>query len=143
MRSFVGNTPQAYPAPGHPYPAPAPLAEVSLLKVAKVVSFCVANASLYLAVSRIFLPDLLLPDRARLAVASLLFAASASVLSGMVFIWPSPSNPQRGRPLATTLPLRVFLCASIAILLLFLASWSAGSFGRDATPFLTSSSLSR
>lgn len=107
-----------------------------MLKLAQAASFSNSALALYLAISHIFAPDLLVHDRIRLALAFLVFAASASLFSGMIFIWPSTMTLPSGARLASTLPVRVFLFASAAIAGLFLISWCAGSFGRDAAPFL-------
>lgn len=114
-----------------------------MLKLAKIVSFYFCTFVFYVAADHAFDPGVQPGYRARLAFACLLLAACASVFSGMIFIWPSPSNPQRESRLIATLPIRAFVGVSAVLLALFLVSWSVGDLGREPAPFLSAVNLPR
>ena len=53
----------------------------------------------------------------------LLAAAAICFYSGMVFSWPSSTNPTAFQRLTATLPVRVFFWALAGIAVLFTLSW--------------------
>jgi len=109
-----------------------------MLDLAKAASFLFAILVIYrAAIHAFFDPGAPLHDRLLLALAYLFFAACVSVFSGFIFTWPVRSNPEYGNRLISTLPVRVFLCASAAIVTLFLTSWYLGDLARQAAPFIS------
>ena len=74
-------------------------------------------------------------------VFSLALAACVCALSGMVFTWPTRTNPDRGLALSDTLPVRLFYWSSAVIALLFLSSWYFGDLVQQAAPFISSRPL--
>jgi cation transport ATPase len=115
-----------------------------MLDLAKAGSFFVCILVMYLAAIHAFFdPGARLQDRVLLALAYLFLAACVSVFSGFIFIWPVRSNPEYGRRLISTLPVRVFLWASVAIVALFLSSWYLGDLARQAAPFISDRSFPR
>lgn len=115
-----------------------------MLDIAKAASFFFCILVIYrAAIEAFFDPGARLPDRILLALAYLFFAACASVFSGFIFTWPVRSNPEYGRRLISTLPVRVFLWASLAIVALFLSSWYLGDLARQAAPFISDRSIPR
>jgi hypothetical protein len=53
----------------------------------------------------------------------LLAAAAICFYSGMVFSWPSKSNPNAFQRLTSTMPVRLFFWALACIAVLFAVSW--------------------
>lgn len=58
-----------------------------------------------------------------MAAFKLLAAAAICFYSGMVFSWPSRTNPTALRPITSTLPVRLFFWAFGGIAVLFTLSW--------------------
>jgi len=115
-----------------------------MLDLAKAASFFFCILVIYEAcIHAFFDPSSPLHDRILLALAYLFFAACVSVFSGFIFTWPVRSNPEYGRGLLSTLPVRVFLWASVAIVALFLSSWYLGDLARQAAPFISDRSIQR
>lgn len=95
-----------------------------MLELAKGITFISSILSLYwVAINAFFVPSLHWQDRLFLALAKLVLSAAICLLSGLVFRFPSRSNPDANQPLTATLPVRLFLYAAPALILLFLASW--------------------
>jgi hypothetical protein len=94
-----------------------------MLELAKAVSFLVCILSLYwAAMSAFFVPGAQWDERLWLAAFKLLAAAAICFYSGMVFSWPSPTNPTAFQRLTSTLPVRVFFWALAGIAVLFTLS---------------------
>lgn len=95
-----------------------------MLELAKALSFLACVLSLYwTAVNAFFLPGIGWQDRLFLALAKLVLAACICSLSGLIFRWPSPTNPDRNQPLHATLPVQLFLWIATGLLLFFIATW--------------------
>lgn len=95
-----------------------------MLELAKALSFLVCILSLYwAAISAFFVPGSQWEERLWLAVFKLLAAAAICFYSGMVFSWPSRSNPNAFQRLTSTLPVRLFFWAVSGIAVLFFLSW--------------------
>ena len=95
-----------------------------MLELAKAVSFLVCILSLYwAAISAFFVPGVQWEERLWIAGLKLLAAAAICFYSGMVFSWPSRSNPTAFQRLTSTLPVRLFFWALAGIAVLFTLSW--------------------
>jgi hypothetical protein len=95
-----------------------------LLELGKALSFLLSLLSLYpVAISAFFDPENRWEDRLELALPRVAIAACLCVASGMIFRWPSRSNPDAGQPLSETLPVRLFLWAVPGMALLFVLCW--------------------
>ena len=95
-----------------------------MLEFAKAVSFLVCILSLYwAAISAFFVPGAQWEDRMWIAVFKLLGAAAICFYSGMVFSWPSRTNPTAFQRITSTLPVRLFFWAVAGIVVLFTLSW--------------------
>src|SRR5947209_9496226 len=94
-----------------------------MLELAKAVSFLVCILSLYwAAISAFFVPGAQWEERLWLAGFKLLAAAAICFYSGMVFSWPSRTNPNAFQKLTSTLPVRLYFWAVAGIALLFALS---------------------
>jgi hypothetical protein len=97
-----------------------------LLELAKAVSFfCCVLSLLPVLMSAFFEPDTSWEERLVRAAVKLAIAAGVSVCSGLVFTWPSRTNPEAGVPLLSTLPMRVFLWTAMGLGALFFVAWYA------------------
>jgi hypothetical protein len=115
-----------------------------MLEIAKAVSFFFCILVLYrAAIHAFFDPGARLQDRLLLAIVYLFFAACVCIFSGFIFTWPSRSNPERGHRLISTLPVQLFLWASIGLVTLFLSSWYLGDLAQQSAPFISSRTLQR
>jgi len=95
-----------------------------MLELAKAVSFLVCILALYwAAISAFFVPGAQWEERLWVAVFKLLVTAAICFYSGMVFSWPSRSNPTAFQRLTATLPVRLFFWAVGGIAVLFTLSW--------------------
>ena len=95
-----------------------------MLEIAKLISFLICILSLYwAAISAFFEPGSQWQDRLWIAGFKLLAAAAICFYSGMVFSWPSRSNPNALQRLTSTLPVRLFFWAGTGIVALFVLSW--------------------
>jgi len=91
-----------------------------VLDLTKSLSFFATLLSLYpVILDAFFLPATRWQDRLLLALPKLIIAGCIALASGLLFTWPSPSNPDAGQPLTATLPVRLFLYASIGLILTF------------------------
>ena len=115
-----------------------------LLDLGKAFSFFACIVVVYhAAIHTFFLPGAKWEERLALALLKLALAACVCFLSGMVFTFPTRSNPDRGLALTSTLPVRFFFWSSAAIMALFLASWYFGDLVQQAAPFISSRTLER
>jgi len=95
-----------------------------MLELAKAVSFLVCIRSLYwAAISAFFAPGAQWEERMWIAGLKLLAAAAICFYSGMVFSWPSRTNPTAFQRLTSTLPVRLFFWGLAGIAVLFTLSW--------------------
>jgi len=95
-----------------------------LLELSKALTFFASILSFYpVAISAFFLPGVRWDERLELFLPKLAVAACISFFSGLLFCWPSRSNPDAGLSLTSTLPVRLFFWVFLAVTLLFLASW--------------------
>jgi hypothetical protein len=95
-----------------------------MLELAKAVSFLICILTLYwAAISAFFVPGSQWEDRLWVALFKLLAAAAICFYSGMLFSWPSKTNPTAYQRLIATMPVRMFFCALAGIAVLFVLSW--------------------
>ena len=100
-----------------------------MLELAKAVSFLVCILSLYwAAISAFFVPGAQWEERLWIAAFKLLAAGAICFYSGMVFSWPSRSNPTAFQRLTATMPVRLFFWAVAGISVLFVLSWYFADF---------------
>lgn len=98
-----------------------------LLDLFKAISFFVDIALLYgVAISAFFVPGSGWGERLDAALARLVIAAIACLLSGLIFTINSRSRTIRS--LLTTLPLQLFFWGFGTIALLFVSSWFFDSY---------------
>lgn len=94
-----------------------------LLEISRALSFLLSMMCLFPVLgSAFFVPGTHWQER---LVASLMYVALAtcvSLISGVLFSWPSPANP-KGQSLASTLPVQMLLWALAGMALLFAVSW--------------------
>ena len=95
-----------------------------MLELAKAVSLLICILSLYwAAISAFFVPGSQWEERLWIAAFKLLAAAAICFYSGMVFSWPSKTNPNAFQRLTSTMPVRLFFWAVACIVVLFALSW--------------------
>jgi hypothetical protein len=95
-----------------------------MLELAKAVSFLICILSLYWAgISAFFVPGSQWEERLWMAGFKLLAAAAICFYSGMVFSWPSRTNPTAFQRLTSTMPVRLFFWAVAGISVLFVIAW--------------------
>jgi hypothetical protein len=115
-----------------------------LLDLGKALSFFACIGFVYhAAIHTFFVPGARWKDRLAFALMKLALAACACFLSGMVFTWPTRTNPDRGLALTATLPVRFFFWSTAVIAALFLSSWYLGDLAQQAAPFISSRTLQR
>ncbi len=114
------------------------------LDLSKAAFFFLSILSLFhAAVAAFFLPGIGWRERLVVTLVYLAFAATVCLFSGLLFAWPTQTNPDCGQPLAATLPIRLFLWSSILIAALFLSSWYLGDLVQQASPFISDRTLQR
>lgn len=95
-----------------------------MLELTKALSFTASVISLYwVGINALFVPGSRWQDRLFLAMARLALAAAICLLSGLIFRWPTPTNPDANQPLTSTLPIQLFFWATAAIAFFFITSW--------------------
>lgn len=113
-----------------------------LLELCKAASFFVSILALYQAsIYAFFVPGAGWRERLLLAFLRLAFAAWVCLVSGLVFTFPLRTNPERGRKLSSTLPVRLFMWGGACIVALFFCSWYLTDLAQDAAPFISSRTL--
>ena len=91
-----------------------------MLEISKAFSFFATILSLYpVAISAFFDPATRWQERLLLALSRLIVAGCIALASGLLFTWPSASNPDAGQPLTATLPVRLFLYVTLGLTVLF------------------------
>ena len=108
------------------------------LDLAKAASFLLCILALCQAgLYAFFVPGAHWRERLIYALVSLALAACVCLLSGMVFTLPVHANPDRNRPLAQTMPVRLYLWSLVGISILFLMSWYLADLAQQCGPFIT------
>jgi cation transport ATPase len=114
------------------------------LDLTKALSFFACIVVVYhAAINTLFVPGAKWEERLALALLKLALAACVSFLSGMVFTFPTRTNPDRGLALTATLPVRFFFWSASCIVVLFLSSWYFSDLVQQAAPFISSRTLQR
>jgi hypothetical protein len=95
-----------------------------LLELSKALSFLASIMSLYwVAVNAFFASGVRWEERLTIALAKLAIAACICFFSGLLFRWPSRSNPDAGQSLTSTMPVQLFFWVVGFIVVFFAASW--------------------
>jgi hypothetical protein len=95
-----------------------------MLELVKAVSLLICILSIYwAAISAFFVPGSQWEERLWMALFKLLATAAICFYSGMVFSWPSKTNPNAFQRITSTLPVRLFFWALACIAVLFVLSW--------------------
>lgn len=104
---------------GHPQ-----YAGTMLLEVGKAVSFLVSLLSMFPLLERaFFVPGVRWEERLEMALEQLVLSGCVCFISGLVFTWPSATNPEAERSIFRTLPVRMYLWAMAGMVVLFGLSW--------------------
>lgn len=115
-----------------------------LLDLSKAAFFLFSMLSLFhAAVVAFFLTGVSWGERLITTLIYLAFAATICLFTGLLFAWPSQSNPDRGQPLIATLPMRLLLWSAVLIGVVFFSSWYLGDLVRSASPFVSDRTLQR
>jgi hypothetical protein len=110
-----------------------------MLEIGKAACFMFCILALCRAALEAFFdPGARFEDKLLLAGLRLGFAAWVCVVSGFIFTLPIRGNPDRGRRLSATLPVRFFFWSAGSIAVLFLTSWYLTDLGQQASPYLSS-----
>lgn len=116
----------------------------AMLELGKAGCFFLCIVSLYeAAIHAFFVPGARWEERMLFAAIRLAFAAYICVMSGLIFTLPLRGNPDRGRPLVTTLPVQLFFWSAACIAVLFFSSWYLADLGQQAAPYISSRTLQR
>jgi hypothetical protein len=100
-----------------------------LLELARPLSFFLSILSLYsVMMSAFFVPGTRWEERLWMAILRVVFAASVSFASGLLYSWPSRTDPEPAEPLLSTLPVRLFFWGVGGMALLFALSWWLESY---------------
>jgi hypothetical protein len=95
-----------------------------LLELGRTLSFVLSILSLYpVLMSAFFEPGSRWQERLTVILLNIVLAACMCFASGLLFSWPAQANPDAGRPLMSTLPVRLFVWAMVAMAILFSLSW--------------------
>lgn len=95
-----------------------------MLELAKAVALSICILFLYWAtIGAFFVPGTQWKERLWAALFKLIASAAICFYSGMVFSWPSKSNPTAFQRLTSTMPVRLFFWALACIVVLFALSW--------------------
>ena len=95
-----------------------------MLELAKAISFLICILSLYWAgISAFFVPGAQWEERMWMAAFKLLAAGAICFYSGMVFSWPSKTNPTAFQRITSTMPVRLFFWGVACISVLFVLAW--------------------
>ncbi len=115
-----------------------------ILDLAKAISFFLCIVSLYhAAIHTFFLPGTHWRERLVFALARLAFAACICLLSGLLFLVPVRTNPDRDLTLSHTPPVRLYLWSLAAMGALFLLSWFLTDLAQQSGQFITLRNLER
>jgi hypothetical protein len=115
-----------------------------MLEFAKAVSFFLCIVALYqAAIHTFFLPGTHWRERLVYALVRLAFAACVCLLSGMLFLWPTRTNPDRNLTLSHTLPVRLYLWSLACIAALFTVGWFFSDLAAQCGHFITLRNLEK
>lgn len=113
-----------------------------LLDLTKALSFFACIVVVYhTAIHTFFVPGAKWEERLALALLKLALAACVCFLSGMIFTFPTRTNPDRALSLTATLPVRFFFWSAASIVVLFVVSWYFTDLAQEAAPFISSRTL--
>lgn len=111
---------------------------VLLLDIAKATSFFLCIVCLYhAAIHTFFLPGTHWRERLVFALVRLAFAACICLLSGILFLVPARTNPDRDLALSQTPPVRLYLWSLGAIAALFILGWFLSDLAQQSGHFIT------
>lgn len=114
------------------------------LDLAKALFFLFCMLSVYHAATHaFFMPGTRWEERLAVTLIYLAFSASVCIFSGLLFAWPTQTNPDRDQRLVATLPVRLFLWSAVVILALFFGSWYIEDLSQQAAPFISNHSSDR
>ena len=114
------------------------------LDLAKAASFFLCILCLYhAAIHTFFLPGTHWHERLIFALARLAFAACICLLSGMLFLIPARTNPDRNLTLSHTPPVRLYLWSLGTIAALFLLGWFLSDLAQQSGHFITFRNLEK
>jgi hypothetical protein len=109
-----------------------------MLEFAKAISFFLCIVSLYhAAIHTFFLPGTYWRERLAYALVRLAFAACVCLLSGMLFLVPTRTNPDRNLTLSHTPPVRLYLWSLACIVALFTVGWFLSDLFQQTGHFIT------
>jgi hypothetical protein len=95
-----------------------------LLDIGKMISFIASLIALSrIAISAFFTLGTRWQQRLWLMLPDMAIAVCVCLVAGMVFRWPTPSNPESGKPLASSLPIQMMLWTIPGIAALFSIGW--------------------
>ncbi len=95
-----------------------------MLELSKALTFFAGIVSLYsAAIYAFFDPAARWEERLWVVLSKLVIAACVCFGSGLLFCWPSRSNPDAEQSLTSTLPVRMFFWAAAGIGVSFVAFW--------------------
>jgi hypothetical protein len=95
-----------------------------VLELSKALSFFASIVSLYsAAIYAFFDPAARWEERLWVMLSKLAIAACICFCSGLLFCWPSPTNPDAEQSLTSTLPVQMFFWAAAGIGVAFVAFW--------------------
>ena len=115
-----------------------------LLDLGKTLSFFACVVVVFqAAIHALFAPGARWEERLSMALLKLALAACVCGLSGVIFTWPTRTNPDRGLALSSTLPVRFFYWSAGITTVLFLSSWYFSDLVQQAAPFISSRALPR
>ena len=115
-----------------------------ILEFAKAVSFFLCIVSLYhAAIHAFFVPGTHWRERLVYALVRLAFAACLCGLSGILFLWPTPANPDRNLTLSHTPPMRLCLWSLACIAAFFMLGWFLSDLIQQSGHFITLRNLEK
>jgi hypothetical protein len=95
-----------------------------MLDLLKAAATAATIAAVYrVGIAAFFAPASRWEDRILAALLRLAVAACVALAGGMLFTWPSRSNPDRDKPLLSALPIQMLLWSSLLMAVLFAASF--------------------
>ena len=115
-----------------------------MLEFAKAISFFFCIVVLYqTAIHTFFLPGTRWRERLIFALARLAFAACVCLLSGLLFLWPTRTNPDRNLTLSHTPPVRLYLWSLACMAGLFVVGWFLSDLAQQSGHFITFRNLEK
>lgn len=94
------------------------------LELGKALSFFLSILSLYpVALSAFFVPGSRWQERLTMSLLKIAFAGCVCFASGLLFSLQPQESSEAGQSLMSTLPVRMFFWAVLAMAILFVLSW--------------------